>query len=305
MPCKLHGLPLKFGAVLLAALLGGLLAERNAAASFFDSSPGKLAKAHAYIDGSSNCAKCHVTGKRDVDAKKCLDCHDTVQKRINDKRGVHGSAKALNRPCELCHKEHKGTDADMFGWQTFGGQAKFNHEISGFSLSGRHSVVDCKDCHKQAEAAVLAKGAKRFLGLAQKCESCHEDVHKGKLPDCASCHGQEHPFKEVAKFVDSAGKEAPVRRTRMRLLIGFAADFYRQLMNGLVGGPMAGDPPLRKAVQAALKNWPGSEETAADCLETCLTMEGHVDVNANLNTLAECWLDELAEKARVGRWVAS
>jgi DNA polymerase-3 subunit delta' len=105
--------------------------------------------------------------------------------------------------------------------------------------------------------------------------------------------------KELVKCVEGAGKEAAAKRGRFRLLIGFATDFYEQLMNGLVGAPMAGDKPLRAAVQAGLRAWPGTAETAADCLDTCLTMEGYIDQNANLGTLAECWLDELSDKAQV------
>ena len=107
--------------------------------------------------------------------------------------------------------------------------------------------------------------------------------------------------KEIAKFVESAAKEAPPRRARLRMLLSFSADFYRQLMHALAGAPIVGDPPLRRAVQTAVAKWPGTDESAAECLETCLTMESYVDANANLNTLAECWLDELAEKAGVGR----
>src|SRR6185295_3052167 len=44
----------------------------------------------------------------------------------------------------------------------------------------------------------------------------------------------QHPLPNVSlaqtmlKFVDEAGKEAPLRRARLRILIGFAIDFYRQ-----------------------------------------------------------------------------
>ncbi len=107
--------------------------------------------------------------------------------------------------------------------------------------------------------------------------------------------------KEIAKFVESAAKEAPPRRARLRMLLSFSADFYRQLMHALAGAPIVGDPPLRRAVQTAVAKWPGTDESAAECLETCLGMVSYGDANANLNALAECWLDELAEKAGVGR----
>lgn len=164
-----------------------MISEGTARADFFDSSPGKLARAHAYIDGPTNCVKCHPSGKREVQADKCLDCHSAVANRIKDKRGVHASPKALNRPCELCHKEHKGPEYELFAWGTFGGLQKFNHEITGFSLTGRHSVVECDKCHKQKTAT----GRPSYLLAPTNCQSCHKSPH-GELHDtvagCERCH---------------------------------------------------------------------------------------------------------------------
>ena len=152
-----------------------------------------------------------------------------------------------------------------------------------------------------AEAATLAELANGSLQRAR-------DLADSELRDFRAKLLKELPpfnwitlslAKELAKVVEGAGKESAAKRGRFRLLIGFATDFYEQLMNGLVGAPMAGDKPLRAAVQAGLRAWPGTAETAADCLDTCLTMEGYIDQNANLGTLAECWLDELSDKARM------
>lgn len=152
-----------------------------------------------------------------------------------------------------------------------------------------------------AEASTLAELANGSLQRAR-------DLADGELRDFRIKLLKELPpaswatlalAKELVKCVEGAGKEAAAKRGRFRLLIGFATDFYEQLMNGLVGAPMAGDKPLRAAVQAGLRAWPGTAETAADCLDTCLTMEGYIDQNANLGTLAECWLDELSDKAQV------
>ncbi len=104
--------------------------------------------------------------------------------------------------------------------------------------------------------------------------------------------------KTVIQFVDEAGKDAPPRRARMSQLIGFAAEFYRQLMRSLSGLVVQGDDALRKAIVASQNSWPGDAETAAACLERCLDTEAHVLANANQATLLECWLDELATIAR-------
>lgn len=106
--------------------------------------------------------------------------------------------------------------------------------------------------------------------------------------------------KTVGQFVDEAGKEAPRRRARMKHVIGFAAQFYQQLMRSLSGGTVHGDAALERVVSAARSSWLGNAETAAACLERCIDAEGHVLANANQSTLLECWLDELATVTHTG-----
>jgi DNA polymerase-3 subunit delta' len=100
--------------------------------------------------------------------------------------------------------------------------------------------------------------------------------------------------KNINAFVDQAGKEAPPRRERLRKVIGFCADFYRQLMIHLSGGKATGDPLLREAVASAATSWRGDPERAADRLERCLDALAHVDANAHPVTLTEAWMDDLA-----------
>ncbi|MBW3597019.1 MAG: DNA polymerase III subunit delta' [Planctomycetes bacterium] len=100
--------------------------------------------------------------------------------------------------------------------------------------------------------------------------------------------------KSIHAFVEAAGKEAPPRRERLRSIIGFCADFYRQLMARLSGAVPAGDPQLREAVEGAASAWPGDAALAADRLERCLDALAHVDANAHLVTVTEAWIDDLA-----------
>ncbi len=111
--------------------------------------------------------------------------------------------------------------------------------------------------------------------------------------------------RTVGGFVDEAGKEAPARRERMNQLIGFAAEFYRQLMRCFSGMPVEGDEIMQRAVAAAYASWPGGAESAVGCLERCLDAQSQVQANANQATLLECWLDELAEFTRTGSAVVS
>ena len=87
----------------------------------------------------------------------------------------------------------------------------------------------------------------------------------------------------------------------MNQLMGFAAEFYRQLMRSLSGSERDGDDILDQAVVAAHGVWRGDAEAAAACLERCLDAQIHVQANANQATLLECWLDELATITHTGR----
>ena len=98
--------------------------------------------------------------------------------------------------------------------------------------------------------------------------------------------------KEVASFVDEAGKEAPPRRERINRLLNFAAEFYRQQMRRISGLPVEGDVVLQRAVAAAQPATGDDAETAAACLEQCLEYQRHIYANANLATLIEAWIDE-------------
>jgi DNA polymerase-3 subunit delta' len=101
----------------------------------------------------------------------------------------------------------------------------------------------------------------------------------------------------VLAFVDEAGRDAAPRRARLRQIIGLAADFYRHLLGGLAGHAGNGDAELRRAVDRAIRTWPGDAESAAACLDRCLEAATQVDRNANQATLVDCWLDDLVRIA--------
>ena len=57
--------------------------------------------------------------------------------------------------------------------------------------------------------------------------------------------------KTVSEFVDAAGKEAAARRARMRLVIGCAVEFYRELLRTLADGSLALGDLAQAATRAA------------------------------------------------------
>ncbi len=149
-------------------------------------SPGDLSNAHAELEGMLNCTSCHVLGGK-VDNDKCLDCHKEIKKRINQNKGFHNSSEVKGKLCATCHSDHHGRKFDLIRFN----KKEFNHQLTGYKLADQHNKIDCRDCH-QADLVVnkeLKKNKNTFLGLNQKCASCHEDVHQNTLSqDCASCH---------------------------------------------------------------------------------------------------------------------
>jgi DNA polymerase-3 subunit delta' len=109
----------------------------------------------------------------------------------------------------------------------------------------------------------------------------------------------------VLAFVDRAGKEAAPRRARLRQVLAFAAEFYRQALRGLCGADLTDDPELGAAVRQALSAWPGDEETASACVARCLEALAHVDRNAHQAAIIECWMDDLARIIATGQPVTA
>lgn len=100
--------------------------------------------------------------------------------------------------------------------------------------------------------------------------------------------------KAVGTFVEGAGREAALRRGRMRQVVSLAIEFYRRLLYGLSGATLPGDSELDALVQQMLARGSCEEPTITACLDRCLEVLGQIDRNANQATLTECWLDDLS-----------
>jgi len=120
----------------------------------------------------------------------CKKCHDNRQ-------GTKGNYKEFeavqNINCLTCHKdEHEKKFSskceECHTQQSFKINPKpkdFNHTLTGYTLEGKHIVVDCKKCHTGQKMTEPLKH--------DKCSSCHSDYHKGEFMasnynDCAVCH---------------------------------------------------------------------------------------------------------------------
>ena len=165
--------------------------------SYSQISPGDLSQPHADLEGMSKCTLCHDLGEK-VSNKKCLDCHDEIQSLINKKQGYHANSKVKKQDCFACHSEHHGRKFDMVRFD----KDNFDHKLTGYELEGKHESVDCRKCHvsENIADADIKKRKNTFLGLEEKCLSCHDDYHQKTLDnDCLSCHDME-AFEPASKF---------------------------------------------------------------------------------------------------------
>ena len=179
-------------------------------------SPGPLARAHASLEGATNCARCHGLHKEPM-TQMCLACHREVQWLLDQKRGFHARERAAGRrECASCHPDHAGADFALIAWPS-GTPAKFDHARAGLSLDGKHARAKCESCHKpslrRAPVADLSprKTGAGWMGLETECVSCHlaDDVHKKSLgASCDRCH-DANDWKKASRF-DHARTDYPL-----------------------------------------------------------------------------------------------
>lgn len=156
-------------------------------------SPGPLSRVHAQLEGNANCLRCHGLRHAGSMDAQCLDCHKEIDWQVQRGLGLHGRDKLAE--CARCHPDHAGLDFELIHWED-GGPDRFDHDRTGWPLTGRHASTACRDCHKKrfqvgevVEHIKRADPDRSWLGLVRECTGCHEDRHQGSLgTDCARCH---------------------------------------------------------------------------------------------------------------------
>jgi hypothetical protein len=186
------------GGELVIALSGALALASASPARAQVISPGKLSAPHAHLEGVRNCTACHELGTAGADDRKCLECHATLARRIDARRGLH--ARFRGQPCAGCHKEHFGRDFELVRFD----RRTFDHARTGFRLSPSHARAACRDCHSptwitapdvRAYAARTGTLSTTWLGVETTCTGCHRDdsPHGEQFAGraCESCHEDE------------------------------------------------------------------------------------------------------------------
>ena len=143
-------------------------------------SPGPLARPHAQLEGTLQCAKCHAGGRgggKEQMAGLCLNCHKEIAWLVERGSGLHGSAPVKAQRCASCHPDHAGVDFALISWEGLGGSAeRFEHTRAGWPLDGSHGRQKCSACHKTTfrispvvRLSQRPKADPGWLGLARSC----------------------------------------------------------------------------------------------------------------------------------------
>ena len=135
------------------------------------------------------------------------------------------------------------------------------------------------------ERVVLFDGVCKLCNGWAKFLIRHDRQHRFRLASVQSPQGQAllawyglptDRFDTMA-LIDDAGKEATLKRDRLRTLIGFAIDYYR----------------TRLRERPTVTGQPGGSLDAVRALDACLTASEYVDRNANLGLVIQNWCEEL------------
>ena len=121
------------------------------------------------------------------------------------------------------------------------------------------------------------------------------ETFRGELYRYLTADDAAHRAKAIVTFTDLAGKEASARRERLRIVLTWCAEFYRDLVRIIAGeSPAGGDflltgPFLKKASQGVR-----AEQAEAAARRTLEALE-QIDRNAHLPVLIECWAYDIAK----------
>jgi hypothetical protein len=118
------------------------------------------------------CAQCHVNGNYNLKDTSCVSCHLKDYQGAKDPDHVQAGFPTT---CETCHS-------------TSSWNASFNHDGTGFPLTGAHKTLQCSQCHINGNYKLNDKN----------CVTCHLKDYQGvKDPDhvkagfptaCETCH---------------------------------------------------------------------------------------------------------------------
>jgi hypothetical protein len=119
------------------------------------------------------CAQCHSSGQYATLPTTCVSCHLAKYQATTNPNHV---TAGFPQDCSLCHNTTQ--------WPG----ATFNHSTTAFPLTGKHTTVQCGQCHVNGV----------YRGTPKDCNSCHSAVYNsttnpnhaaaGFPRTCDTCH---------------------------------------------------------------------------------------------------------------------
>ena len=117
------------------------------------------------------CDRCHPGQRYTGTSMECVSCH---QANYNQTTNPNHVTAHFATTCQSCHNTN--------AWKP----ANFDHNNTGFRLTGAHGNVACERCHPGG----------RYNGTPTQCYSCHQanyqqasnPSHSGFPTTCESCH---------------------------------------------------------------------------------------------------------------------
>jgi len=200
---------------------------------------------HSDAQFSTDCASCHTedqwtpstfdhdgmyfpiySGEHDGEWSQCTDCHSVeenysifsctnchVNPETDEEHVTVGGYAYEDQACLACHPTGSADDS-------------FDHNNTGFPLTGAHSIIDCAQCHENGYSNTSAECVSCHLpdydaavnpnhgelGLSTECVSCHTtdpgwtpalfDIHSNYFEltgahitiasDCGACHNGDY-----------------------------------------------------------------------------------------------------------------
>lgn len=95
--------------------------------------------------------------------------------------------------------------------------------------------------------------------------------------------------RDTISFVEAAGKDAPPRRARLRIVFESAVEFYRAALQRAVPLDGAGVTTAEAAIAGPAARWQGDADEASAAISRTLDALDALERNANLAILVDAW----------------
>ncbi|MEC7564259.1 MAG: hypothetical protein VX738_01130 [Planctomycetota bacterium] len=109
-----------------------------------------------------------------------------------------------------------------------------------------------------------------------------------------------HELAVIVEAYVCSPKESAAQRERFQQMAEIVLSIFHLMLLKTIGSEGAGDPLAQTTMQAMLDSWVGDEETIIACVDRTIDAVTQLDANANIKTLIDAWIDDLAQTQITG-----